>query len=203
MNEASKYWDRLFSDKINYTVCYLVIPFSPPHLQFGLCSLSIHSLLTYRRLHKNNQREFELPPFWLVAVPIEIWYTQSLTRSIVLQTLSYKRHRLEQDKLLISASKVDTPSNIDSQTFLSRDTETPVATNQPQWHKKLLLQCIYFRGSVSGQKKCKKDSSILQSCDDYPVRGRRSYPNLYSFVIKTVTDCTVFLNMIIFKKLKG
>ena len=60
-----------------------------------------------------------------MAVPIEIWYTQSLTRSIVLQTLSYKRHRLEQDKLLISASKVDTPSNIDSQTFLSRDTETP------------------------------------------------------------------------------
>ena len=82
---------------------------------------------------------------------------------------------------------MDTPPNIDSQTFLSHDTETPVATNQPQWHKKQLLQCNP-RGSVSGQKKCKKDSSIMQSCDDYPVRGRRRYPNLYSFVIKTVTD---------------
>ena len=51
---------------------------------------------------------------------------------------------------------MDTPSNIESQTFLSRDTETPVATNQPQWHKKLPLQCIYFRGSVSGQKNARK-----------------------------------------------
>ena len=97
---------------------------------------------------------------------------------------------------------MDTPSNIDSQTFQSRDTETPVATNQPQWHKKLLLQCIYFRGSVSGQKNARKIAAYC-SRDDYPVRGRRSYPNLYSFVIKTVTDCTVFLNMIIFKNLKG
>ena len=38
-----------------------------------------------------------------------------------------------------SASTVDTPANIDSQTFLSHDTETPVATNQPQEHKKQLL----------------------------------------------------------------
>ena len=38
-----------------------------------------------------------------------------------------------------SASKVDTPPNIDSQTFPSHDTETPVATNQPQRHKKRRL----------------------------------------------------------------
>ena len=44
----------------------------------------------------------------------------------------WKRHRLEHDKLSISASKVDTPPNINSQTFLSHDTETPVDTNQPQ-----------------------------------------------------------------------
>ena len=57
-----------------------------------------------------------------------------------------ERHHLEQkshDKLFISASKVDTPPNIDRQTFLCRDTETPVAKNQPQWHKKQLLCCVF------------------------------------------------------------
>ena len=85
--------------------------------------------------------------------------TQSLVHSIVLLTFTCERHHLKQksqDKLFISASKVDTPPNIDSQTFLSLDTETPVATNQPQWHKKQLLQCIYPRGSVSGQKNARK-----------------------------------------------
>lgn len=128
---------------ISSVIClFLVISFSPPHLLFGPCSLSIHFLVTYSKLYKNKQQEnkqweFELPPFWLVTVPkrIEIFYTQSLVRSIVLLTFTCERHHLEpksHDKLFISASKVDTPPNIDSQTFLSRDTETPVATSQPQ-----------------------------------------------------------------------
>ena len=41
----------------------------------------------------------------------------------------------EKSKEHHNTSKVDTPPNIDSQTFLNHDTETPVATNQPQWHK--------------------------------------------------------------------
>ena len=88
-----------------------------------------------------------MPPFWLGAVLIEIWYTQSLACSIVLRTFASERHCLEHDKLFISVSKVDTPPNINSQTFLSHDTETPVATNQPQQHKKTV---IYPRGSGSG-----------------------------------------------------
>ena len=67
-------------------------------------------------------------------------------RSIVLLTFTCERHHLEQkshDKLFISASKVDTPPNIDRQTFLCRDTETPVAKNQPQWHKKQLLCSVF------------------------------------------------------------
>ena len=48
-------------------------------------------------------------------------------------------------------------------------------------------------------KKCKKDNSLMQSCDDCLVSGKRNYPNLYNFVIKIVIECTVFLNM----KLKG
>ena len=44
----------------------------------------------------------------------------------------------EKSKEHHSASEVDTPPkfNIDSQTFLSHDTETLVARNQHQWHKK-------------------------------------------------------------------
>ena len=45
----------------------------------------------------------------------------------------------EKSKEHHSASKVDTPPNIDSQSFLSHDSETPVATNQPQQHQKQLL----------------------------------------------------------------
>ena len=93
-----------------------------------------------------------------------------------------------------SASTVDTPANIDSQTFLSCDTETPVATNQPRQHKKQLL--FTSEDQVAG-KKCKKDSTSMHSCDDYLVSGKRNYPNLYNFVIKTVTECTVFVNMIL------
>ena len=52
-------------------------------------------------------------------------------------------------------------------------------------------------------KKYKKDSSVMQSCDDYLVSGRRSYPNLYSFVIKTVTDVLYGISEHDFKKLKG
>ena len=79
------------------------ILFSPSSPVWPNCSLSIHSLLT-PKLHKNKQQEnkqqeFELPPFWLVAVPIEIWCTQSLARSIVLRTFTCEGHCLEHDKL--------------------------------------------------------------------------------------------------------
>ena len=37
----------------------------------------------------------------------------------------------------------------------------------------------------------------MQSCDDCLVSGKRNSPNLYDFVIKTVTECIVFLNMIL------
>ena len=75
-----------------------------------------------------------------------------------------------------SASEVDTPPkfNIDSQTFLSHDTGTPVARNQPQRHKKQLLFTPEDRVAA---KKCKKDSSLMQSCDDCLVSGKRNYPN--------------------------
>ena len=48
------------------------------------------------------------------------------------------------------------------------------------------------RGSASGQK-----SKKHMAFDDYLVSGKGNYPNLYNLVIKTVTDCTVFLNMIL------
>ena len=53
----------------------------------------------------------------------------------------------EKSKEHHNASKVDTPPNIDSQTFLSHDTETPVAINQPLTAQKTSV--IYPRGSGS------------------------------------------------------
>ena len=101
---------------------------------------------------------------------------------------------LEKSKEHHSASKVGTPANIDSQTFLSHDTETPVVTNQPRRHKKTLL---FTPEDQEAAKKCKKDGSLMQSYDDCLVSGKRNYPNLYNFVIKTVIECTVFLNIIL------
>ena len=99
----------------------------------------------------------------------------------------------EKSKEHHSASKVDTPPNIEGETFLSHD--TPVARNQPQWHKKQLL---FTPEDQLAAKKYKKDSSLMQSCDDCLVSGKRNiYPNLYNFVIKTVIECTVFLNVIL------
>ena len=95
-----------------------------------------------------------------MAVLIEIWYTQSLAGSIVLWTFTCERHYLELiDKIFISASKVDTPPNINSQTFLCRDTETLVPTNQPQWYKEQLL--FFTPEDQVVAKKCKKDSSVI------------------------------------------
>ena len=56
----------------------------------------------------------------------------------------------EKSKEHHSSSKVDTPPNIDSQTFLSHDTETPAAANQRQWPKNQLL--FAPRGPGSSQK---------------------------------------------------
>ena len=83
----------------------------------------------------------------------------------------------EKSKEHHNASKVDTPPNIDSQTFLSHDTETPVATNQPQRHKKRLS---FTPEDQVPAKKSKKDtctcSSLMQSCDDCLVSGKRNGP---------------------------
>ena len=75
------------------------------------------------------------------------------------------------------------------------------------WYWKLLLPQINLNSTKNNcylpqrikvvAKKCKKDSSLMQSCDDCLVSGKRNYPNLYSFVIKTVTECTVLLSMIL------
>ena len=100
----------------------------------------------------------------------------------------------EKSKEHRSASKVDTTPNIDSRTFPSHDTETPVATNQPRQHKKQLL---FTPEDQVAAKKCKKDSSLVQSCDDCLVSGKRNCANLYNFAIKTVIECTVFLNIIL------
>ena len=46
-------------------------------------------------------------------------------------------------------------------------------------------------------RKCKKDSSLMQSFDDFLVSGKRNYPTLYNFVIISVIECTVFLKIIL------
>ncbi|XP_068733320.1 uncharacterized protein [Montipora capricornis] len=76
-----------------------------------------------------------------------------------------------------NASTVDTPPNIDSQTFLSHDTETPVATNQPQRHKKRLS---FTPEDQVLAKKSKKDtcSSLMQSCDDCLVSASSHFINI-------------------------
>ena len=76
----------------------------------------------------------------------------------------------EKSKEHHNASKVDTPPNFDSQTVLSHDTETPVATNQPQRHKKRLS---FTPEDQVAAKKCKKDGGLMQSCDDCLVSGKR------------------------------
>ena len=84
-------------------------------------------------------------------------------------------HSVEKAKNTTVNPKLTPPKfNIDSQTFLSHDTGTPVARNQPQRHKKQLLFTPEDRVAA---KKCKKDSSLMQSCDDCLVSGKRNYPN--------------------------
>ena len=58
-------------------------------------------------------------------------------------------------------------------------------------------QLLFTAEDKEAAKKCRKDSSLMESCDDYLVSGKRNYRNLYNFVIKTVTECTVFVKMIL------
>ena len=56
---------------------------------------------------------------------------------------------------------MDTPPNINSQTFLCRDTETLVPTNQPQWYKKQLLFFTPEDQVVDKKMQERTDSSVI------------------------------------------
>ena len=58
-------------------------------------------------------------------------------------------------------------------------------------------QLLFTPEDQVAARKCKKDSSLMQSFDDFLVSGKRNYPNLYNFVIISVIECTVFLKVIL------
>ena len=148
-------WIDSFLTKLITLYATLSYPFLP--LISGLAheAFPFISWLHTASLYKNKSTRKQTMRIWIATILARgCSYTYRLIFGILsplcvwLFSWHYtcERHHLEQkshDKLFISASKVDTPPNIARQTFLCRDyTETPVATNQPQWHKKQLLQCI-------------------------------------------------------------